>query len=173
MLKRKRLLWALAIPSVVVAVLWGGHRSLQAAPVPCSGTATEVRVVSKEHTMVLCEAGRLIARYRVRLGKHGVGKMREGDGKTPQGHYQLGPPRASTLFGTFIPIGYPNETERTRGYTGTAVGIHGPHRFVRWAGALTNVVDSTDGCIGLSSLEQTNEVASWVRRLPEAKLVIE
>jgi murein L,D-transpeptidase YafK len=96
------------------------------------------------------------------LGRGGVGKTRHGDNKVPTGTYPLGQPRKSTKFWMFIPIGYPTPEQRNMGYTGQGVGVHGPHRYLRWLGPLTNTASSTAGCIGLGKNEQIEEVSAWV-----------
>jgi murein L,D-transpeptidase YafK len=77
--------------------------------------------------------------------------------------YLLGRPRKSSKFWIFIPVGYPTPEQRRKGYTGQDVGVHGPHRLLRWLGPLTNSVSSTAGCIGLGTDEQIEAVAAWVR----------
>lgn len=49
------------------------------------------------------------------------------------------------------------------GYTGSAVGVHGPARWVKWLGSLVNAVDSSDGCVGVARDAEIEEIASWVR----------
>jgi murein L,D-transpeptidase YafK len=97
----------------------------------------------------------------VALGSGGVGKARQGDKRTPLGSYPLGEPRASQKFGTFIPVAYPTPTQRKRGYTGGAVGVHGPPTRVPWIGRL---FDWTAGCVALASRAEIEEVADWARR---------
>ena len=100
--------------------------------------------------------------FGVRLGKHGVGKRREGDGKVPIGRYPLGAPRHSDKYGLFIPIQYPTPAQRKAGYSGGSVGVHGPHRRVRWLGRLTNLFDTTDGCVGIATDDDMKAIADWV-----------
>ena len=49
------------------------------------------------------------------------------------------------------------------GYTGGAVGIHGPARWVKWMGSLVNTFDSSDGCVGVARDAEIDDIASWVR----------
>jgi hypothetical protein len=131
---------------------------------PCAPARDAVVVVdTSAHVLTLCEGGSAIAWYSVRVGKHGPGKTREGDGKTPLGRYALGEPYPSASYGTFVPIGYPRDDQRAEGYTGSAVGIHGPTRGIRFLGPLANAVDTTDGCVGLWSDAHTTAVARFVR----------
>ncbi len=100
---------------------------------------------------------------RVALGRGGLDKMREGDGRTPIGTYPLGAPRPSPRFGTFIPIGYPTPEQCARGLTGGSVGIHGPARGATWLGALSTFIDWTAGCVATASDDDVALVAAFVR----------
>jgi murein L,D-transpeptidase YafK len=121
----------------------------------------------------LCDGTVATKSFNVRLGKGGVGKSREGDGKVPLGSYALGKPRKSKKFGLFIPIAYPTAQQKAQGYTGGGVGIHGPHRSVAWLGRLVNTFDTTDGCVGLATDDETREVANWVNEHRAAMTSIE
>jgi L,D-peptidoglycan transpeptidase YkuD (ErfK/YbiS/YcfS/YnhG family) len=148
-------------------------RSQAAAPVDCSSFQSNVLVVDTDaHRLSLCASGASIETFSVRLGRNGVGKAREGDGKTPYGRYPLADPRASTAYGTFIPIGYPTDAQHREGYTGSAVGVHGPHRRMLWAGQLVNVFDTTDGCIGIATDAEMTRLAAWVRRTRVVEIVL-
>ena len=128
-------------------------------------TAPDARVVVDlaKHTLALCDQARTVATFAVRLGRGGVGKTREGDGKTPIGVYPLGEPRPSSRYGTFIPIGFPTDAQKKQGYTGSAVGVHGPPRWVKWLGSLVNTFDSSDGCVGVARDAEIESIAGWVR----------
>ncbi len=129
-------------------------------------------VDATRRVMTVCEDGRSREVLSVRLGREGIDKTREGDQRTPTGRYPLGAPVASRDFGTFVPIRYPTVAQVRAGYTGSAVGVHGPARRVRWLGRLVNVFDTTDGCVGLATDEETTAVATWVRLHPGATIVI-
>ena len=142
------------------------HASLGlAAPEPeCGPRETVLLVKTHAHELLLCDRGSLAARYPVALGSGGIGKRRQGDAKTPVGSYRLGAPRASQSFHTFIPVGYPTPSERQKGWTGSAVGIHGPPREARLLGEATVKIDWTLGCIAVSSDAIIDEVAGFVRK---------
>ena len=159
----------------LAAVLLGGTSAIAAALLgatsgPPAGTdekcvALDARVVVslERHALILCDKGKTIDTFGVRLGRGGVGKTREGDGKTPVGTYPLGEPRPSNRFGTFIPIGFPTEEQKKAGYTGSSVGVHGPPRWVKWLGRLVNTFDLSDGCVGVARDEEIQKIAAWVR----------
>jgi hypothetical protein len=129
----------------------------------CDAPDTRLVVDLARHTLALCEKDRPRGTFAVRLGRGGIGKTREGDGKTPVGTYPLGQPRPSNRYRTFIPIGFPTEAQKNMGYTGSAVGVHGPARWVKWMGSLVNTIDSSDGCVGVARDVEIDEIANWVR----------
>lgn len=146
-------------------------RGSGAADCPASESGVVV-VETSTHTLSLCESGRRVDSFAVRIGHDGIGKTREGDGKTPLGTYRLGAARSSATYGTFVPVAYPTAEQRRAGFTGSAVGVHGPHRLVRWAGSVANLFDTTDGCIGLASDEDMDRFASWTRRQRPREIVL-
>lgn len=127
---------------------------------PCRPAETAVVVLTAGRRLVLCDGGRAVAQHRVALGAGGVGKRREGDRKTPLGRYALGPPRPSVYFRTFVPVGYPTSAQAALGFTGGAIGIHGPTRWMP-DGAFRNW---TAGCIALGHDADIEGVATWIRR---------
>ena len=135
-----------------------------------AGTALAVDVEHRE--LALCEDGVAASRYRVAIGRRGAGKSRRGDARTPLGAYPLGEVRASSRFGLFLPVGYPTPDQRAAGFTGDAVGVHGPHRSWRWLGPLNVAADWTAGCIVVASDREMQEIARWVARVRPAEIVI-
>jgi murein L,D-transpeptidase YafK len=131
-----------------------------------------VLVNASAHAAALCEKGKRVAIFSVRLGRNGVDKRWEGDGRTPLGRYPLGAPQPSLQYGTFIPVGYPTEAQRRDGYTGSAIGVHGPDRRVRWAGRWANAFDTTSGCIGVATDAEMTKIAEFVRRAPVAEIIV-
>jgi len=133
---------------------------------PCRPTETAVVVQTDSRSLHLCESGRVARSFAVALGVGGVGKQREGDNKTPLGEYELGAPRVSQDYHLFVPVGYPTAAQTRQGFTGSAIGIHGPPRgfagLLARAGAI--VPDWTAGCIALGSDRDIEAVAAWLRR---------
>jgi L,D-peptidoglycan transpeptidase YkuD (ErfK/YbiS/YcfS/YnhG family) len=159
----------------LVVVLLAGTGALAAALVgrtqtpptgaaqKCAAPDARIVVDLAKHTLALCDKEKLVDAFDVRLGRGGTGKTREGDGKTPVGTYSLGEPRPSNRYGIFIPIGFPTDEQKKNGYTGSAVGVHGPLRWVKWLGRLVNTFDSSDGCVGIARDSEIETIASWVR----------
>ena len=134
---------------------------------------TEVLVDTRAHRLTLCDRGEARESFRVRLGRNGTHKRREGDQRTPVGTYTLSPPRSSSRFHMFIPIDYPTPKQRHEGFTGSAVGIHATSRAFAWLGAITAYVDTTDGCIAVAHDREIESIATWVRTQQQPRIRIE
>lgn len=139
-------------------------RPLHAEPKPCaSSSSAHVSVDLKAHRLYLCTLGKPYgSSFDIRIGHNGIGKQKEGDGKTPIGTYVLGKVRPSKRYGLFISIGYPTVEQKQWGSTGGAVGIHGPDRRIAWVGRAVNWFDTTDGCVGLASDEDMKTIGAWI-----------
>lgn len=129
----------------------------------CDTVGTAVVVETSTRTLHLCERGASVARYPVAIGGNGAGKEKEGDGKTPLGTYALGAPRASSDYGTFIPIGFPTAAQKKRGVTGGAIGIHGPDRRLQVLGRVAVALGWTGGCVAVGSDVEMRSISRWVR----------
>ncbi len=134
-----------------------------ASDLPCDADGHLVVVETTAHTLWLCSERRAVGRFKVALGRGGLDKRREGDGRTPLGAYSLGSPGPSARFGTFVPIAYPTPEQRARGFTGRNVGIHGPDRRATWLGTLSTWIDWTAGCVATGTDEEIRAVAAFVR----------
>ncbi len=154
----------------IVLCGWSTNGNAEGCP---GGRENAIVVHAGTHLLSLCEASHAVRSFNVRIGHHGIGKIREGDGKTPTGDYSLGVPRPSRKYGIFIPIGYPTAAQSSKGYTGGAVGVHGPHRLLKWLRRAVNWFDTTDGCIGLATDEEMAEVANWVSHHPNVRITVE
>jgi len=128
----------------------------------CPSTEAVVFVDTHAHVLLACEGGLAAHAYRVRLGSGGAGKTREGDRRTPLGVYGLAAPRRSERFGTFVPVGYPTAAQVALGYTGSAIGVHGPPRALRPFGRYLSAFDTTAGCVGLASDAEMDELRGWI-----------
>ncbi len=131
-------------------------------PILCHTKFLSISLVASVNMLALCESGKAVKTYRVALGSGGVDKRKEGDRKTPLGVYKLGTPKTSDRFGTFIPVGYPTKAQKAGGYTGAAVGIHGPDKDFETLGDITVMINWTAGCIALGYYTEINEIKDWV-----------
>jgi L,D-transpeptidase catalytic domain len=154
---------AIVVACVIVSAIlaaWAGPSPHRAA---CPTDGFIVQVDSGARTLSLCRDGVAEGTFRVALGRGGLDKRAEGDGRTPRGRYPLGPARASSRFHRFIPVGYPTAAEMQRGLTGSDVGIHGPHEAFHWLGRATSWLDWTRGCIAVGTRADIDRIAEWVR----------
>lgn len=94
---------------------------------------------------------RLIGDFFISVGKSGIHKQSEGDGRTPVGAYYITSVRAKKSLPEFygagaLPINYPNAFDVQRGRTGSGIWLHGspPEQYVRAPLA-------SDGCVVLSN----------------------
>lgn len=85
----------------------------RAAPLGLLAERVEVR--KRERIMELWNGDLLLHRFRVALGRRPEGhKVREGDGRTPEGRYELVEFLPRSYFYRAIRISYPNEEDRRR-----------------------------------------------------------
>ena len=147
--------------------------SLSASPDPCDGYPAALMVDTSLRTMWVCLDGQARREYRVALGRGGTGKQSKGDKKTPLGCYDIGSPRSSSQYRLFIPIGYPNDEQKAQGFSGGAVGIHGPHREMLWLGHDSTEAGWTLGCIAVGTDEEILEVGRWIQDQNITKVVIQ
>ena len=149
--------------------------ALAAVAQRCGERETAIVIDTRAHQMHLCREGENDRTYIVALGIRGVGKQHQGDNRTPLGKYVLAPPRASRDFHTFIHVGYPTPAQARLGFTGSAIGIHGPPRGWQSVAELAMLVtrDWTAGCIAVATDEEIEQVAAWVRKhaVKEVRLV--
>ena len=142
----------------------------------CRDAETAVVVVTRVRQMYLCNDGQIERAFTVALGSGGVGKQRQGDGRTPLGRYGLGSPRASHGFHIFVPVQYPTPAQARMGFTGSAIGIHGPPRGWTNLAQLASLVaqDWTAGCIAVTTDADIEAVAAWVRKrqVKEVRLAV-
>lgn len=150
---------------VLTAALGAVARPAHSERAPCQPRETAVVVETHARLLSLCEDGHLAGSFDVALGVGGVDKRRAGDNKTPLGRYPLGAPRVSRDYHLFVPVVYPTAEQTRLGFTGSAIGIHGPPRMFRNALAHRHppLPDWTAGCIAVRTDEEIEQIAAWLR----------
>ena len=144
--------------------------ALTTPPEPCAGKGTALYVDATQRTLWLCESGKAIEAMPVALGKGGLDKRVAGDAKVPLGTYDLGSPRPSKSFHLFIPVGYPTPTQRRNGFSGGAIGVHGPLRA--YGGPISTGIDWTLGCIAVGTDEEIGRVTDWLKASKARRIII-
>ena len=149
------------------AHVWARHDVAHRA---CPERGAVVLVDAEAGVLCLCADGRPERRFRAAVGRGGVDKRAEGDGRTPSGTYDLGAPRASRRYHVFVPVSYPTAEQRRAGLSGSDIGVHGPHLAFAWLRHATVWLNWTRGCIAVGTASEADQIANWVRAHPAARL---
>jgi len=121
--------------------------------------ADSVLILKKDHVLELLAGGKMIRTYKVALGRGGLApKEREGDGRTPEGHYVIDARNADSHYHRALHVSYPNAEDRMRAAKlgvspGGAIMIHGLPNGMGWVGAAHRLYDWTLGCIAVTDDE--------------------
>jgi murein L,D-transpeptidase YafK len=131
----------------------------QAAP----RKADSILILKKDHRMELLAGGKVIRTFQVALGQGGLApKEREGDGRTPEGHYIIDARYAVSHYHKALHVSYPSAEDRARAAKlglspGGAIMIHGLPNGKGWVGAAHRLYDWTLGCIAVTD-EEIDEI---------------
>ncbi len=164
---RRRLALALTgIPALALCALaWPAGASGEE---PCRDP--EIHIFKREGALELRCEGKPRRTMAATFGGDPTGpKEREGDQRTPEGHYRISGKVKDARFHRFLAVSYPNEDDRRRaadkGITklGGGIGIHGTRQelagvaraWTRFASAagIAALWGPTDGCIGVANEE--------------------
>ena len=104
--------------------------------------------------------------YYVTVGKLGMGKLEEGDQRTPEGMYFVGRQIAGAKLPDFygkgaLTVNYPNDWDKAVGRSGSGIWLHGtpPDQYARLPLA-------SDGCMVLSNTDLTHLMRTVDRLSP-------
>lgn len=117
--------------------------------------ASFVLVEKAERRLSLIRDGQVYRSYPVSLGPEAVGhKQREGDLRTPEGHYVLDWRNPDSCCYKSLHVSYPNEDDKRRAAErgddpGGLIMIHGQVNGWGWAGLLGPYLYRTHGCIAV------------------------
>jgi len=129
--------------------------------------ADSILILKKDHVMELLAGGKVIRTYKVALGQGGLApKEREGDGRTPEGHYIIDAKYAASHYHKALHVSYPNAEDRKHAAKlkvppGGAIMIHGLPNGKGWVGAAHRAFDWTLGCIAVTD-EEIDEIFEMV-----------
>ena len=126
-----------------------------------------ILILKKDHVMELIAGGKVIRTYQVALGRGGLApKERQGDGRTPEGHYIIDAKYEASHYHKALHVSYPNAEDRMRAAKlgispGGSIMIHGLPNGKGWIGAAHRFYDWTLGCIAVTD-EEIDEVFKLV-----------
>jgi hypothetical protein len=151
-----------------VAPVVAGTAAANAGPAAGAGFADADRIVvhKSKRRLELLKGGAVVAEYPIRLGLNPEGhKLREGDFRTPEGHYYLSRRNPRSDFFLSIEVSYPNDADRRRARgngkaPGGSIMIHGQPNVPRKPADYYTGNDWTDGCIAVSNSDM---VDIWLR----------
>jgi murein L,D-transpeptidase YafK len=124
-----------------------------------SAKADSVLILKKDHLLELLSGGKVIRTYHVALGTGGLApKQKEGDARTPEGHYIIDSRNAQSHYYKALHVSYPNTKDRERAAKmgvapGGAIMIHGLPNGMGKIGAAHRLYDWTLGCIAVTDAE--------------------
>jgi murein L,D-transpeptidase YafK len=137
------------------------------APQPLQQKADSILILKRDHVLQLLAGGKVIRTYKVALGSGGLApKEREGDARTPEGHYIIDARYAQSHYHKALHVSYPSAEDRARAAKlgvspGGAVMIHGLPNGMGWLGAAHRLYDWTLGCIAVTD-EEIDEIWNLV-----------
>jgi murein L,D-transpeptidase YafK len=161
--KRWRIVLNLALGLAAGCALWP---LIAQQPKPAE-KADAILILKKDHLLELLRNGKVIRTYKVALGTGGLApKEREGDGRTPEGHYIIDSRNAASHYHKALHISYPNAEDRKRAAKlgvspGGAVMIHGLPNGMEQIGAAHRLYDWTLGCVAVTD-EEIDEIWNLV-----------
>ena len=119
--------------------------------------ADRIVVLKSARTLIVLRGRNVLRIFPIALGLHPKGpKRQEGDGRTPEGHYQIDGFNARSRFYRALHISYPNAEDLRRANAagvepGGNIEIHGlPERYGNY-NPVAFGKDWTNGCIAVSN----------------------
>lgn len=115
---------------------------------------TKIEVYKHKRKMIVYAGSKAVNEYKISLGFQPKGKkMKEGDGKTPEGNYKIDGKNAYSSCYKNLGVSYPNASDKSNGYTGGLIKIHGLKNGFGFIGKFHRFYDWTDGCIAVTNQE--------------------
>lgn len=154
---RRPIIWVL-VASIVGAVLWWTDTTRAEAPqlLPEDQRATLVLIEKANRKLTLFKGASVIATYEIVLGFLPKGdKMREGDGRTPEGRYLIDRRNDQSSYHLSLGINYPRPDQVAKAEAdgrdpGGDIFIHGQPNGYRGKAIKR---DWTAGCAALTNAE--------------------
>jgi murein L,D-transpeptidase YafK len=121
--------------------------------------ADRILVEKSKRRLILFAGEQVLKEYEIALGENAYGpKEREGDKKTPEGHYIIDSRKADSDYHLALRISYPNADDIRRARKmgvppGNNIMIHGIGSGLGWLGGHHRALDWTQGCIAVTNAE--------------------
>jgi murein L,D-transpeptidase YafK len=131
------------------------------------GDCYSIIVDKSAYNLLVYDGDSLVATFPVELGGDPINpKERLGDGRTPEGSYEVTWRRdiGETIYHRALLLDYPNHSDRQAGRTGSHIEIHGYGTGLRPDDGGLNW---TDGCVALSNddIDSLFEIGDSNRRI--------
>jgi murein L,D-transpeptidase YafK len=148
----------IALLGLIAASVFGPREQVTLPPPPpLTGQIDRIIVDKSDRRMQLVQDGKVVRTYRVALGFMPEGdKVRQGDGKTPEGEFLIDRRNDRSAFHLSVGIDYPQADDVRRategGYSpGGDIFIHGQPNAIGDGFRLRG--DWTNGCIAVTNKE--------------------
>ena len=151
---------------LVVAVVGGvafAFASYEPHPLAADARADRIVVEKSARKLTLFRGETALKSYSVALGRAPEGtKQREGDHRTPEGHYVIDAHKQDSAFHRALHISFPSSADSAAAAQGGDkpggdIMIHGIRNGIGWLGALHRCIDWTSGCIAVTD-KQIEEI---------------
>lgn len=126
---------------------------------PAQSKVDSILILKQAHLLELISNGKPIRTYKVALGRGGLApKEKEGDARTPEGHYIIDSRNPASHYYKALHISYPNAEDRKRAAAqgispGGAIMIHGLPNGLGFLGSAHRLYDWTLGCVAVTDPE--------------------
>jgi murein L,D-transpeptidase YafK len=147
----------LGLVAVVAAVAGWAHVPVRSLPV--SAKADLLVVEKGRRQLTAYSHGVVLRTYSVSLGGAPSGpKIRQGDGRTPEGRYFIDHHNPLSGFHRALHVSYPSAADAARaragGYdAGGDIMVHGLRNGLGWVGRAHRFMDWTVGCVAVTNAE--------------------
>ena len=111
-------------------------------------------VWKKKRLLALYRNNKIIKSYRIRLGFNPKGhKLKEGDGKTPEGKYYITHKNPKSKFYLSLGINFPNKSDKKRAQKGQILAVIFLFMVLAISIIIHYLFDWTEGCIAVTNRE--------------------
>lgn len=145
--------------AVVCAGAWMVYSRHLSHPLPADAHVTRMVVEKEAHRLTLYDGARVLKSYRISIGRGGLApKEKEGDGRVPEGTYQIIEHNPHSDYHLSLRVSYPTPEQREAAARagvnpGGDIMVHGIANGYEWIGPLERMKDWTAGCMAVTDPE--------------------